>query len=135
MKEPLDTARMREAAQGFVGMRDFRSFAAAEVRDDDEEKPSTLVLVDTLDVVDQGSLVLVSVEGSHFLWKMVRRIVGVLAEIGRGGLEPAAVAAFLADGSAAPARLTAPPSGLFLERVYYKGDERGEPARAATPLG
>jgi len=134
VKEPLDTARMREAAQGFVGMRDFRSFAAAEVRDEDEEKPSTLVLVDTLDVVDQGSLVLVSVEGSHFLWKMVRRIVGVLAEIGRGGLEPAAVAALLAEGSAAPARLTAPPSGLFLERVYYKGDRRGEPARAATPL-
>ena len=134
VKEPLDTARMREAAQAFVGLRDFRSFAASDLRDEDDEKPSTVVLVDTLAVVDDGSLVLVSVEGSHFLWKMVRRIVGVLAEIGRGGLAPAAVAAFLAEGSAAPARLTAPPSGLFLERVYYKGDERGEPARAATPL-
>ena len=64
---------------------------------------------------------LVGIEGSHFLWKMVRRIVGVLVEIGRGGLEPAAAAAFLAESSAAPARLTAPPSGLFLERVYYTG--------------
>jgi tRNA pseudouridine38-40 synthase len=147
VKEPLDTARMRDAAQTFVGMRDFRSFAASDVRDEDDapsrealrrgdaEQRSTLVLVDRLDVVDDGSLVLVSVEGSHFLWKMVRRIVGVLAEIGRGGLEPAAVAGFLAEGSTAPARLTAPPSGLFLERVYYKGDERGEPVRAATPLG
>src|SRR5262245_40861157 len=134
VKEPLDSARMRDAAKACVGMRDFRSFAASDVRHDDEEMPSTIVLVDRLDVVDDGSLVLVSVEGSHFLWKMVRRIVGVLVEVGRGGLEPDAVAAFLADESSAPARLTAPPSGLFLERVYYKGDRRGDPVRAATPL-
>jgi len=134
VKEPLDTARMRDAAQAFVGMRDFRAFAASDAGGDEDDTPSTLVLVDRLDVADEGGLVLVGVEGSHFLWKMVRRIVGVLAEIGRGGLEPDAAATFLADGSAAPARLTAPPSGLFLERVYYKGDQRGDPLRAATPL-
>jgi tRNA pseudouridine38-40 synthase len=72
---------------------------------------------------------------------MVRRIVGVLVEIGRGGLPPDAIATFLAPGSAsaqpnvselrrdtsAPARLTAPPSGLFLERVFYKDDPRDPP--------
>ncbi len=49
---------------------------------------STLVLVDRLDIVEDGDLVLVAIEGSHFLWKMVRRVVGVLAEVGRGGLAP-----------------------------------------------
>jgi len=44
------------------------------------------------------------------------------------------VRAILADGSLAPARLTAPPSGLFLEKVYYEGDQQGVPPRAATPL-
>jgi tRNA pseudouridine38-40 synthase len=135
VKEPIDAARMREAAQAFVGMRDFRSFAAADVRDDsDEPPPSTLVLVDRLDIVEDGELVLVSIQGSHFLWKMVRRIVGVLAEIGRGGLPPGAIATFLSEGSAAPARLTAPPSGLFLEKVFYEGDPREAGPRAATPL-
>ena len=67
---------------------------------------------------------LVGIEGSHFLWKMVRRIVGVLVETGRGALEPAAAAAFLRESSDAPAKLTAPPSGLFLDRVYYAGDPR-----------
>ena len=33
-----------------------------------------------------------------------------------------------------PARFTAPPSGLFLERVYYNGEARTDPLRAATPL-
>ncbi len=131
---------MRDAARLFIGMRDFRSFAATDARDEDDalEAPrrdkSTLVLVERLDIVEEGDLVLVCVEGSHFLWKMVRRMVGVLVEVGRGALEPSAVAAFLAEGSAAPARLTAPPSGLFLERVYYKGEARDAVPRAVTHL-
>src|SRR6185436_4874283 len=116
-------------------MRDFRAFSAADSSDAADEAPSsTRVLVDRVDVIDDGDLVLVSVGGSHFLWKMVRRIVGVLVEIGRGGLDPAAVATLLAGESASPARLTAPPSGLFLEKVYYKGDPRDSAPRAATPL-
>ena len=157
VKEPIVADRMREAAPLFVGMKDFESFAASargprgptgspspELVDGREEprpptapvsgERSTLVLVDRLDIAEEGDLVLVGIEGSHFLWKMVRRIVGVLVEIGRGGLEPAAAAAFLAESSAAPARLTAPSSGLFLEQVYYQHDGRTTPLRAATPL-
>jgi len=46
----------------------------------------------------------------------------------------AAVAALLSEESDAPARLTAPPSGLFLERVLYKGDAVEPRVRPATPL-
>jgi tRNA pseudouridine38-40 synthase len=135
VKEPLDITRMREAAGAFAGMRDFRSFAAADAREEPgEAPPSTLVLVERLAIIEDGDLVLVSIEGSHFLWKMVRRMVGVLVEIGRGALAPDAVRAFLQDGSPAPARLTAPPSGLFLEKVYYQGEPRDDAPRAATPL-
>jgi tRNA pseudouridine38-40 synthase len=134
VKEPLDLNKMREAARAFVGMRDFRSFAVPQSRGHDEAPPSTLVLVDQLEIVEQGDLILVSVQGSHFLWKMVRRMVGVLVEIGRGGMPPDAIRTMLSGGSPAPARLTAPPSGLFLERVYYEGDDRAEPPRAATSI-
>ncbi len=96
---------------------------------------STRVLVDRLDIAEAGDLVLVGVEGSHFLWKMVRRIVGVLVEIGRGTLEPEAAARLLNGPPDEPARLTAPASGLFLERVYYANDERGAPLQPATRLG
>jgi len=132
VKEPLDLARMQTAARAFVGMLDFQSFAA---RDDEEEGDrSTLVLVERLDVDSHGDLILVTIEGSHFLWKMVRRVVGVLVEIGRGGLEPAAAATFLRESSAAPARLTAPASGLFLARVFYKNDARDGGTEPLTPL-
>jgi len=133
VKEPLDVGRMREAARAFVGMRDFRSFAAAASKEEGETPPSTLVLVDHLEIIEDGDLLLVSIQGSHFLWKMVRRMVGVLVEIGRGEMPVDAITTILANESPAPARLTAPPSGLFLEKVYYEGDAQGPP-RAATPL-
>jgi tRNA pseudouridine38-40 synthase len=135
VREAVDVDTMREAGQAFAGMRDFKSFADVEDREEGgERRRSTLVLVDRLDVVEDGDLLLIGVEGSHFLWKMVRRMVGVLVEIGRGGLKPDAAARFLVDASAAPARLTAPPSGLFLDRVYYNNDVRDRLLRAATPL-
>ena len=134
VREPLDGDRLRHAAREFVGMRDFRSFARQDDDAADESPRSTLVLVDRLDVADEGELVLLRIEGSHFLWKMVRRIVGVLVEVGRGGLSPAEAAGFLTATSETPARLTAPPSGLFLDRVYYAGDPRHDALRPATPL-
>ena len=132
VKDPLDVGRMRSAAAAFVGMRDFQSFA--ERGGAGEPDKSTLVLVDRLDIVEDGDLVLVSIEGSHFLWKMVRRVVGVLVEIGRGGLPADAAARFLTDASPAPARLTAPPSGLFLERVFYGGDDRRSGSQSGPKL-
>ena len=145
VKEPIDIERMRAAAAAFVGMKDFKSFADVRGTEDERDasgggaprasrESSTVVLVDRLDIVEDGALVLVAIEGSHFLWKMVRRIVGVLVEIGRGGLEPEAAAQWLRDESSAPAKLTAPPSGLFLERVYYKHDARDTAVHAITPI-
>jgi tRNA pseudouridine38-40 synthase len=132
VKDELETGRMREAASAFVGFKDFEAFAESD--GDERGDRSTHVLVDRLDVAERDDLVLVAIEGSHFLWKMVRRIVGVLVEVGRGGLEPAAAAALLTSASGEPAKLTAPASGLFLECVYYKGDERGGAIVPATPL-
>jgi tRNA pseudouridine38-40 synthase len=114
IREPLDLERMRAAADELSGFADFRSFT-----DDDPEEKSTKVLIERLVIEQHGALVLVRIIGSHFLWKMVRRIVGVLAEVGQSKLDVDAIAPLLAARSDLPARLTAPPSGLFLERVFY----------------
>ena len=113
IKEPIDVGAMRNGARAFVGMKDFQGFT-----DDDPGEKSTLVLVDALEIVEAGPLVLIRIRGSHFLWKMVRRIVGVLAAVGRGELRPEAVT----DPRLDVAALTAPAAGLFLEAVSYEGD-------------
>jgi tRNA pseudouridine38-40 synthase len=130
VKEPLNIARMRDAARIFLGMHDFTSFAVEK----DGEEGSSLVLLEQLDIAQHGAVLVIAVEGSHFLWRMVRRIVGVLVEVGRGELESASAASFLTERSDLPARLTAPASGLFLERVFYKGDARDVTIRAVTPI-
>jgi tRNA pseudouridine38-40 synthase len=110
---------MRAAANAFVGMKDFRAFT-----DDEPEEKSTRVLVESIQIVESGALILIRVQGSHFLWKMVRRLVGVLAAAGRGELNQRDAARLLHDENSAtkPAALAAPAAGLFLEAVLYKGD-------------
>jgi tRNA pseudouridine38-40 synthase len=129
VKDELDDKAMRHAAARFVGKHDFRAFSDA-----DPGIKSTQVLVEAFDVHDHGDLLLMHIEGSHFLWKMVRRLVGVLAEVGRGDLTPDGAAALLLKPSALPARLTAPAAGLFLDRVYYGADQRKRPVQPAIML-
>jgi tRNA pseudouridine38-40 synthase len=127
LKDDLDIRRMRDAASRFIGFHDFQSFSDHASADSPSE-----VLVDAFDIHDDEDLVVFHVEGSHFIWKMVRRLVGVLVEVGRGGLSVDEAAAMLETRSDLPARLTAPASGLFLERVYYEGDPQDAPLR--TPF-
>lgn len=117
IREPLDLDAMRAAAALFTGLQDFRAFT-----DDDPEEKSTKALIEQLEIEEAGALLLVRIGGSHFLWKMVRRIVGVLAAVGRGDLSAREVRALFTQASPVPARLTAPASGLFLARVTYPGD-------------
>ncbi len=124
IREDLRLDRMREAAAAFVGLHDFRSFTAA-----DPDDGPTRVQVEGIDVGAQGPLILVRVRGSHFLWRMVRRLVGVMVAAGRGDLPAVEVGRMLGERSNLPAALTAPASGLFLERVFYQGDVPGEPLR------
>jgi tRNA pseudouridine38-40 synthase len=114
IKERLNLAAMREAAARFEGMNDFRGFT-----DDDPSEKSTRVLVDRIEIGESGPLVLIRVRGSHFLWKMVRRLVGVLAAVGRGDLRPGEAIMDTVDVAA----LTAPAAGLFLEGVYYTRED------------
>ena len=114
VKDDLHVRAMREAARALAGRHDFRSFT-----DEDPELASTVVEVEGLDLKEAGDLVLVRITGSHFIWKMVRRIVGALVEVGRGNLGAGDIERLLREKSGEPAKWTAPPSGLFLEKVRY----------------
>jgi tRNA pseudouridine38-40 synthase len=129
IREPLAIDAMREAAGAFVGMQNFAQLTA-----DDPEDKSTKVLVDAVDIEQAGALILIRVRGSHFLWKMVRRMVGVLAAVGRREIPASEAATFLhreppAGARATAAALAAPAAGLFLECVRYAGDPAIGPLR------
>ena len=114
IKDRLDAEAMRRAAKLFVGRHDFASFC-----ENPEGQESTLVVVESCEIQETPAEIHFRITASHFLWKMVRRLVGTLVEVGRGRLDDAGVAKLLAERSTVPAKWTAPPSGLFLEKVRY----------------
>ncbi len=124
IKDSLDLAAMSSAAERFEGMHDFASFT----RDDPEEK-STKVLMDEVRLERCGSLILIRLTASHYLWNMVRQIVGTLVEVGRGSMNVRDIDRLLSVRTDETRKLTASPSGLFLERIYYKGDDRNPELR------
>ena len=118
IKEPLDAGKMQLAAGLLAGRHDFAAFRAL-----DPSKPgeSTIVVVDAAEIARDDNLVVFRIEASHFLWKMVRRLTGVLVKIGKGEVSVDQLADLL---HGKPAKMdvaawTAPSSGLFLEGVKY----------------
>ncbi len=115
VRDRLDFSAMRLAARLFEGRHDFASFC-----ENPEGHQSTVVVVDKSDLLDWSHEIHYRVEASHFFWKMVRRLVGTLVEVGRENCGVADVEKLLAEKSGEPAKWTAPPSGLFLEKVTYR---------------
>ena len=123
VRQPLDHAAMEQAAGALVGRHDFTSFAdrGAEIAE-----PRVRVFHAAL---RRGEFVTsFTIEADHFLPRMVRRIVGVLVQIGLHHIPVEAMQRFLSEIVDDPAAWTSPPSGLFLERVIYRGDRGAPPA-------
>ena len=115
---PLNLDLMQEAAKHLLGRHDF-----ASLRNVGADYSSTVRTITKAELAPQdGGQALLTVwrfEADGFLKQMVRNIMGLLADVGRGKLAPDAVPAILnaCDRRASPA--TAPPSGLTLAKVYY----------------
>lgn len=122
IKDRLDVAAMQTAAKMIEGRHNFRSFCETE----EGKKQSTIVEIEKSEIFTDGSLICFRVGASHFLWKMVRRLTGMLAQVGRGEMTYDAFERLLKFESDIAAKFTAPPSGLFLEKVLYKGDKPPE---------
>lgn len=114
----LDDEKMNEAAGHIVGTHDFCSFMAKGSKIID-----TTRTVHYCRVKRDGNLVTLTVCGDGFLYKMVRIIVGTLVAVSEGRMTPADVGAVITAKDRALAGRTAPPEGLYLNRVFYSNEE------------
>lgn len=113
--QPLDVGRMRAGARYFVGEKDFTAMAAAGT-----VRESMVRKVFRCDVERHLDEIRIDVEGTGFLYKQVRNMVGTLVNVGRGLWEPDRVAEALASRDRAQAGPTAPARGLCIQWVRYK---------------
>ena len=120
----LDVAAMREAAKLFLGERDFKAFSANRGKGARENTVKTIWRLD-VDEIDGGSGLMITVEGSGFLYKMVRMIVGGLVQVGRGNVSPERLKEYLAAAERGNLIQAAPACGLCLDEVFYSDAPRG----------
>jgi tRNA pseudouridine38-40 synthase len=113
---PLDLAAMKAAAALLRGRHDFRAFSASRGGDDDAD---TVRDLRRLEVARRGRRIRITAEADGFLYRMVRRLAGVLVAVGEGRMTPAQAAALLEARRRTSAIATAPPQGLCLLRVSY----------------
>ncbi len=114
---PLATDEMLATAPLLDGEHDFTAFAASDDRDELELSKTRTIFCSRLAL--EGDRLIYRVIGSGFLKHMVRNIVGVLLEVGKGNLDRPGFLARLEPGCRIPAGPTAPARGLFLMSVEY----------------
>jgi len=113
--QKLDVDAMRAAAGHFVGTHDFASFARPG-----HGRDSTVRTVIACDAHQRGPRLVIGVEGTGFLWNMVRIMVGTLVEVGLRRYTAEDMPPMIEAKDRQAAGSTAPPHGLYLQWVKTK---------------
>ena len=113
--QPIDLARLREAAAQLTGRHDFAAFAANR----GQEEPDTVRTLTQVKVSRRGPLIVLRFEGTGFLYKMVRLLTGTLVRIGQGKAEVALISELLSAKGVRKTQFAAPAEGLYLAKVFY----------------
>ena len=121
----LNSDLMKQTAEVLVGEHDFSSFRASGCSSKNPVRKITGIMVEALSSIEfmtfniNVPVIKISITANAFLRHMVRNIAGTLITAGRGRITPAQVAGILESKDRRLAGPTAPPEGLFLERVMY----------------
>lgn len=126
--ESLDLARMNRAAETCLGERDFAAFGKPPQAGSENTVRQVFVSTWELETGIFGATYRYRIRGTAFLYHMVRRLVGMMAQVGRGAISPGEFEAILQSRDIARAKTLAPAHGLVLEAVGYS--ERREMASA-----
>ena len=129
IKDRLDVEAMQSAAGAIAGRHDFSAFSDKRLK----EEESRIVVVERCELARAGDLILVRIAASHFLWKMVRKLMSYFVEVGRGNIAAAEIATRLGP-RAENWQPTAPPSGLFLEAIVYPRETFDRPLMPIVPV-
>lgn len=116
ISQPLDIAKMEQAAKHMVGSHDFKSFEASG----SNKRETTVRTINSLKISSTDQEIRIEIVGDGFLYNMVRIITGTLVEVGLMKINADSIPEILTALDRKKAGHTAPPSGLYLQEVYYK---------------
>ena len=106
--------RMNNAAKALIGRHDFSAFMS-----EGSDVEDTVRTVRSASVTKNGRLIEIRISADGFLYNMVRIIVGTLVEVAHGRISPDEIGEIIESRDRSRAGMTAPPQGLYLNRVTY----------------
>ncbi|MCE1189900.1 MAG: tRNA pseudouridine(38-40) synthase TruA [Ignavibacteria bacterium] len=119
VKDYLNVSYMNSACSYLIGKHDFSNFSAEASNRED-----TVLTVYNAGILEFGDTIVFHICASKFLWKMVRKIVSELVSVGKCEKKPEDFKHYIiAPSMNNKIDATAPPSGLFLEKVFYSRNE------------
>ena len=111
----LDFPRMEVAARALTGEHDFSAFRTGEAMTRTPVRHVRSIRFGR----GQGRVRWIDISADGFLRQMVRNLVGLLVDVGRGNQDPGFAGRVLASKDRAQSSAAAPAHGLFLWRVAY----------------
>ncbi len=112
---PLDENYLNSAAQIFTGLHDFTSFATLDKR----ETKNMIRNIEKFNVYRNGDMVEFKVKADGFLYNMVRIMSGTLLRVAQNKIKPEDIPIIIESKNRKNAGPTAPPEGLYLNKVFY----------------
>lgn len=117
-KYPMDAELMNDACKHFIGEYDFSAFCASGA-----QVVSKVRRVYSASVEREGDFVIFRVCGNGFLYNMVRIMAGTLLYVNMGKIKKEEIPDIIKSKDRAKAGITAIPDGLYLNKVYFSGEE------------
>lgn len=113
--EPLDVKKMQAALAPMLGWQHLAAFHRAGSR-----RAHSWVDVQEVACIERDPFIQIEIQASGFLYGMVRLLVGLLVEVGRGLRSPDEFTQLWRDQRRDQVKYAAPPQGLCLLRVGYE---------------
>lgn len=111
----IDVEKLNKAASYYIGTHDFTSFCTQDLRKTEDMRRTVF----DAKVTREGDMVKFTVSADGFLYNMVRIMVGTLIRVQEGKFKPEDIPKILEKKDRAFAGPTAPPEGLYLNKVFY----------------
>lgn len=116
VNKDIDIEKMREASALLVGTMDYKAFQSSGAT----PKKTTVRTIYSIDILEEKEDIIIRVTGNGFLYNMVRIIVGTLVDIGTNKISKKDLEDIISSKDRQRAGHTAPPQGLYMEKVYFE---------------
>lgn len=114
VENKLNIGVMRKASKYFIGEHDFTAFSNAK-----SKKKSMVRVINSITIDEKEGFIEIRVSGNGFLYNMVRKMVGMLIEVGLGEMKAEEIKVLIEAKDRSQVTSLAEPNGLYLEKIDF----------------